>query len=95
MTGRGIAADSLIVGRRLGSDLYESMYQDCRCGELQHNGMNVRREVPLPIVYEDMNFDKGYMSDVIVDDTSATGTQAGGIAPTSPHGPNSDLSPFE
>jgi GxxExxY protein len=29
----------------------------------------VRREVPLPIVYEDMHFDKGYRADIIVNDT--------------------------
>ena len=55
------------VHRKLGPGLYESMYQDCLCWELQHEGLNVRREVPLPMVYEDMKFDKGYRADVVVD----------------------------
>ena len=57
------------VHRKLGPGLYESMYQDCLCWELHRCGLNVRREVPLPVVYEDMNFDKGYRADVVVNNT--------------------------
>jgi GxxExxY protein len=57
------------VHRTLGPGLLESIYQECLCWELFRNGMNVRREVPLPIVYEEMRFDKGYCADIIVDDT--------------------------
>jgi GxxExxY protein len=57
------------VHRKLGPGLYESIYQDCLCWELHHDGLNVRREVPLPMIYEDMKFDKGYRADVVVNDT--------------------------
>jgi len=54
------------VHRRLGPGLLESIYQECLCWELSQAGMEVPREVPLPIVYENMQFDKGYRADVIV-----------------------------
>jgi len=54
------------VHRRLGPGLLESIYQECLCWELSQAGMEVRREVPLSIVYETMQFDKGYRADVIV-----------------------------
>ena len=45
------------------------MYQDCLCWELHRDGLNVRRESPLPVVYEDMNFDKGYRAGIVVNNT--------------------------
>ena len=57
------------VHRKLGPGLLEAIYQECLCWELHRDGLNVRREVPLPIVYEDMRFDKGYRADIIVDET--------------------------
>jgi GxxExxY protein len=57
------------VHRTLGPGLYESLYKDCLTWELQRDGLNVRTEVPPPIVYEDMRFDKGYRADVIVNET--------------------------
>ena len=57
------------VHRKFGPGLYESIYQDCLVWELRRDGMNVRTEVPLPVIYEDMRFDKGYRADLIVDGT--------------------------
>jgi GxxExxY protein len=57
------------VHRALGPGLLESIYQECLCWELAQDGLTVRREVPLPIVYAEMRFDKGYRADVIVDDS--------------------------
>jgi GxxExxY protein len=57
------------IHRKLGPGLLEAIYQECLCWELARDGLNVRREVPLPIVYEDMHFDKGYRADIIVNDT--------------------------
>ena len=45
------------------------MYQDCLCWELHHDGLNVRREVPLPMVDENIRFDKSYRADVVINDT--------------------------
>jgi GxxExxY protein len=55
------------VHRKLGPGLLESVYQQCLCWELHHDGLAFEREVALPIVYEDMHIDKGYRADIIVD----------------------------
>jgi GxxExxY protein len=55
------------VHKSLGPGLLESVYQQCLCWELQHEGLAFEREVSLPIVYEDMHIDKGYRADIIVD----------------------------
>src|SRR3954447_19947537 len=57
------------VHRRLGPGLLESVYHQCLCWELQHNGLSFETEVPLPVVYEDVRIDKGYRADIIVDQT--------------------------
>jgi GxxExxY protein len=54
---------------KLGPGLLESVYHQWLCWELHHNGLAFEREVPLPIVYEDMRIDKGYRADIIVDRT--------------------------
>jgi GxxExxY protein len=55
--------------RTLGPGLLEAIYHECLCWELAHDGLHVRREVPLPVDYEGMQFDKGYRADIIVNDT--------------------------
>jgi GxxExxY protein len=55
--------------RKLGPWLLESVYHQCLCWEFLHDRLVLEREVPLPIVYEDMRTDKGYQTDIIVDRT--------------------------
>ncbi|MFL5253648.1 MAG: GxxExxY protein [Rhodopila sp.] len=57
------------VHRRLGPGLLETVYHQCLCRELQHDGIAFETEVPLPIVYEDARIDKGFRADIIVDRT--------------------------
>jgi GxxExxY protein len=69
-----ILTDQLIrlaikVRRTLGPGLLESVYHQCLCWELHHAGIAFEREVPLPIIYEDMHIDKGYRADIIVHQT--------------------------
>ena len=42
------------VHRKLGPGLLESIYEECLCWELAHAGLAFRRQVPLPVVYEDL-----------------------------------------
>jgi GxxExxY protein len=57
------------VHRKLGPGLLESVYSQCLCWELHHHGLQVEREVPLPLVYETLRIDKGYQADIIVNQT--------------------------
>jgi GxxExxY protein len=55
------------VHRKLGPGLLESIYEECLCWELAHDGLSFRRQVPLPVIYEDMRLNCAYHADIIVD----------------------------
>jgi GxxExxY protein len=55
------------VHRRLGPGLLESVYERCLCHELGKEGIAFQRQVPLPVPYDDILLDCGYIADVIVE----------------------------
>ncbi|HAV22573.1 MAG: GxxExxY protein [Ignavibacteria bacterium GWA2_55_11] len=56
------------VHKALGPGLLESAYESCLYRELQLRGIQVVRQVPLPIVYKDVHLDCGYRMDLVIDD---------------------------
>jgi GxxExxY protein len=65
---RTIVDSGLKVHRALGPGLLESAYEHCLAHELSLRGVAVRRQVPLPIVYEGTRLDAGYRLDIVVED---------------------------
>ena len=57
------------VHRGLGPGLLESAYEECLCYELKQNGLEYKRQVPLPVVYKDVTLDCGYRMDTVVADS--------------------------
>jgi GxxExxY protein len=55
------------VHRQLGPGLLESAYEECLCYELKQNGFDLRRQVPLPVVYKSVRLDCGYRLDIVVE----------------------------
>ncbi len=55
------------VHRRLGPGLLESVYEKCLCHEFARTGTPFRRQVPLPVSYDGILIDCGYLADIIVD----------------------------
>lgn len=53
---------------RLGPGLLESVYLRILEYELTKRGLRVRREVPIPFRYDDIEFDEGFRADLIVED---------------------------
>ncbi len=56
------------VHRRLGPGLLESVYEKCLCHELTRDGTPFRRQVPLPVIYDGVEIECGYIADVVVDE---------------------------
>lgn len=56
------------VHRQLGPGLLERIYEACFCYELGKAGILSKRQVDLPIHYDDLVFDEGLRIDVLVDD---------------------------
>ena len=65
---KGIFECALRVHRNLGPGLLESVYSGCLAHEMAKSGLAFRREVALPVVYEDVRFEAGYRIDFLVED---------------------------
>lgn len=57
-----------MIHRRLGPGLYESVYRDILAFELRKRGYKVALEVPVPLIWEDLRFDRTYAADIVVED---------------------------
>ena len=53
--------------RELGPGLLESVYEIVLSRELQDLGLQVERQVSVPISYKGVNFDEGFRADIIVE----------------------------
>ena len=53
---------------RLGPGMLESVYDRCLCYELGQAAIPFRRQVPLPVHYDNVTLDCGYTADIIVND---------------------------
>jgi len=56
------------VHSNLGPGLLESAYQACLKYELEKLGFEVKSEVPVPLIYEEIRLDCGYRIDLLVED---------------------------
>ena len=63
-----IIVDAAIhVHRSLGPGLLESVYEAIFAHELQKRGLAVRRQVPISVSYDEIEFDEGFRADIIVE----------------------------
>ena len=58
---------ALKVHQSLGPGLLESAYEECLFYELRKIGLNVEKQKPLPLIYEEVKLDVGYGIDIIVE----------------------------
>ncbi|MCI0333174.1 MAG: GxxExxY protein [Planctomycetes bacterium] len=56
------------IHQRLGPGLLESVYEIVLAYELRKRGLKVIRQVPVPIIWDDLHFDEGFRADLIVED---------------------------
>ncbi|MEL7340569.1 MAG: GxxExxY protein, partial [Bacteroidota bacterium] len=56
------------VNRELGPGLLESVYEYCLESELKAQGINVQRQVSLPVIYKNKELGKRFFIDLLVDD---------------------------
>ena len=55
------------VHTKLGPGLLESVYEAALVYEMEKKGLSVKRQVPVAINYDNVEFDVGFRADVIVD----------------------------
>lgn len=62
-----IIGAAIEVHKSLGPGLLESAYQGCLYYELLDSGLQVRKEVSMPIMYKEIKLDQGYRMDLLVE----------------------------
>jgi len=67
MIGAAVVDAAFTVHKTLGPGLLERVYEICFCHELKKRNLSADRQVPIPIVYDDLEFEEGFRSDVVVD----------------------------
>ena len=57
---------AFLVHKTLGPGLLESVYEICLAHELRKQGLSVRRQESVPIVYDNLRFEEGFKFDLLV-----------------------------
>ncbi len=63
-----IVESAYTVHKNLGPGLLEKIYEICFCHELSKRGLTFKRQIDIPIVYDNLTFDEGLRLDVLVED---------------------------
>jgi GxxExxY protein len=61
-----IIGAAIKIHRRLGPGLLESAYEACLAYELEHMGLQVQRQKPVPLIYEGVKLECGFRADLVV-----------------------------
>jgi GxxExxY protein len=56
------------VHTKTGPGILETVYEVTLAHELRKLGLNVQRQVPIPIRYDELVFDEGFRADLLVED---------------------------
>lgn len=66
--GKAIVDAAYQVHKALGPGLLERVYEVCFCHVLRKKGFFVKRQLDVPIIFEDIKFEEGLRLDVMVND---------------------------
>ena len=66
--GKQIVDAAYTVHKNLGPGLLEKVYEICFCHELEKRGLEYKRQIDIPIVYDGRSFNEGLRLDVLVKD---------------------------
>lgn len=58
---------SIAVHRELGPGLFETVYETILAGRLEKRGLKVERQVAVPLIFDDQNFDAAFRIDILVE----------------------------
>jgi len=63
-----IVHSALLVHKAIGRGLLESAYEICLAHELRKAGLKVRRQDPVPFVYDNLRFEEAFRFDLLVEE---------------------------
>jgi GxxExxY protein len=62
-----VVEEALHIHKSIGPGMLESAYTHCLCYRLKLRGLNIRTEVPVPLIFEEVRLECGYRSDIVVE----------------------------
>jgi GxxExxY protein len=65
--GKQIVDAAYTLHKKLGPGLLEKVYEICFCHELSKRGLSYQRQIDVPIIYDNIEFDEGLRLDVFVE----------------------------
>ncbi|GAA0880417.1 GxxExxY protein [Algoriphagus jejuensis] len=66
----GIIVDTCYhIHVELGPGLFESVYEEILFYELTQQGLNVKRQLPIPVIWREIKMDQGFRADLVVEDS--------------------------
>lgn len=65
--GRQVVDAAVQVHREVGPGLLESVYEVVLAHDLRRRGLQVERQVPIPVRYQGLRFDEGFRADLLVE----------------------------
>ena len=64
--GKSIVNAAYKVHKELGPGLLEKVYEACIAHELRKEGYDVKRQIDIPIIYDDIQFDEVLRLDLLI-----------------------------
>jgi GxxExxY protein len=62
-----IVEEAVYIHKSIGPGMLESVYVHCISYRLQQRGLNVKREVPVPLIFEEVKLECGYRADLVIE----------------------------
>lgn len=59
---------AFVIHTKLGSGVFESVYEVVLAHELRKKGLRVERQKSMPVIYDNIRFDEAFRSDLVVND---------------------------
>ena len=66
--GKEVVNAAYLIHKELGPGLLEKVYEVCFCHVLVTKGLNVKRQLDIPIVFNGIQFEEGLRLDVLIND---------------------------
>ncbi|HEX6332819.1 MAG TPA: GxxExxY protein [Flavisolibacter sp.] len=63
---RLVINEAIKIHTNLGPGLLESVYDECLCYKLIQLGLQIERQKPIPLVYQQIKLDCGFRCDILV-----------------------------
>jgi GxxExxY protein len=63
-----VVDEAIAIHRELGPGLFEIVYEAILAGRLEARGLDIARQVPVPLVFDGQSFEAAFRIDILVED---------------------------